>query len=181
MAPLPPNSTGVYFVDYATNGIQHTLQVRYSPTAGIDGAAGYAELFINALASVRHNDWSIIGARVRPAGSNITLPALPPSLEGAGTGTSLAPFYNPRFVSFIGRGVVDGRRVRVNVFGLAVPQDDDYRLTGPLGSPWSTAIAVLEAASAAGSFITIGGSDVEWYDYVNIGFNSYWERQARKG
>lgn len=179
MAPLPDNNTAVYFVDYQFQGRRHTLQMRVVPPATAASAATVAQAFLNNLLSLMDSTWSIEGARFRAAGSAVTLPATAPVLSGAGTAGNLPPRDHPKFHTFVGRGAVDGRRVRVFLYGLNIVVDGDYRLNGPLTGALADARNSLVGNTGTGHWRTIGGSEPTWYNYVNQGYNSYWEREQR--
>lgn len=180
MAPLPENNTARTFTDYTVQGRQHTLLCRWDPAAGIETARFHIGEFLTALAPIMDNGWAITGARVSGQGSAFTVPTPPPVLGAAPAGGTLPLVNAPQFTSFIGRGLLTGRRVRVFVYGLIITVDSDYRLAGTLPAPIANAIAALEVAADDGVFCTIGLDRANWYDYANQGFNSYWEREARQ-
>lgn len=180
MAPSPDTATSVYIVDYSFEGGQRQLQCRYLPVAGIDTALGYVQAFLNQLLPVLCTDWTILGARVRSAGSSITLPAVAPILSGAPSGGALDDFNRPRFHSFIGRGNPSGRRARVYVYGIVGITPTAYRIPAPLPEALEDARTVLTAAQEGSCFTDVDGDAVTWYEYVNVGYNGYWEKDARR-
>lgn len=181
MAPLPHNSTGIYYTDYSFQGHAHTMECRFkSTTAPLDARDSVSE-FLNALATLLDNTWTITGARVQLAGSHISTPAAPPELTAAPSGGAVAPVNYPKFHSYVGRGTVTGRRARIFIYGLNLNLDDDYRIQGPGLTPLSNALAILQAGEPGGIWVSIGNDAVTWNEYVNQGLNSYWQRQARRG
>ncbi len=177
MAPLPSNNTAVLFVDYSGCGENHTLQIRFAAPGIIADAMGIADGLLAALgATIR--EITITGARVRAAGSNVTIPV---AWTGAATYGSGAGSHNESayYVDFVGRSV-DGRRCRVAVFCVGVPADatnQDFRLTRSESGGVDAALTVLEAGS--GAPVSISGLAVSWHQYGNIGTNAYWRNQIR--
>ena len=177
MAPLPDNTTATYFVDYQFGGQEHTMQFRYTDVVTLPAVIAQVNEFLAALAPIMSSDWEIVGARFRATGSNVSLPTEPP-VEPAPGGGVLDPSQNPRFVSFIGRGGISGRRVRLYVYGLTFVTPDDYRLDAAPGNPVGDARLVLDS-NPEGIFVTVAGDNPLWYPYANVGYNSYWEREQR--
>lgn len=178
MAPLPQNSTAIYYVDYSfAPGQLHTLAFRFGGSAGVDGAQLFADNFLTALQPNLTATWQVVGARVQSAGANVSLPSAAPGIVGGG-GPSLTGQDYPRFLSFIGRGKTSGRRVRITVFGVTLPASNDYRFhDGEVAGP-TAALGVLYTAPV-GCPITVAGDQPYWQPYANTGYNSYWERQQR--
>lgn len=178
MAPLPSNSTATYFVDYQFGaGQAHTFQVRFqAPETPATVAARVAAL-LDDLKAIRPASWVITGARVRAAGASISLPTTAPVIQ-AGTAGELSGINYPGYVDFVGRGSTSGRRVRWTLFGLNTVVPADYRYTGTEQPQIKTVLDSLKAG-APNVFLTVGGDLPTWQNYVNFGFNSYWERQQR--
>lgn len=178
MAPLPANSTPVLFVDYTFNGEGHTMAFRGSVNATAAELAAVAQSFLDEAESLLADGWTVTGTRFRAQGTDFTVPGptLGPLTPGGGP---LNPVNNPRYASFIGRGNLDGRRARIFVYGLTFPMQEDYRFGPTENGVLNSMRNVLQAASVAGTLTTVGGSPVTWYEYINAGFNSYWERQQR--
>lgn len=180
MAPLPENNTAVYFLDYTFgDGQAHTAQLRGGTGATEGDLAGVFESILNELEPDRPPSWTITGARYREALSSITLPAVVVPTINAGTGTELDAQDYPRFYTWVGRGSTSGRRVRLFLFGLDIPLPPDYRYTITEATFAAEVRTILVTASAADVVATIAGDRPTWYNYVNAGFNSYWEREQR--
>lgn len=177
MAPLPDNNTAVYFLDYTVDGQGHTMQFRLTEGADLAGAVGDSEGFLAALAPILDANWFVVGARYRAAGSNISFPVDPPTQPSVGAG-SLPVKEKPRYLSFVGRGLTTGRKVRVFVYGAVFNSPDDYRLTGSEEASVQNAVQFLQNNSE-NTFATIGGDIPYWNAYANVGYNSYYERKAR--
>lgn len=184
MAPLPPNNTARLWIDYVVGGIEHTFQVRYNanqPTIDVvDTVAAILGFIEGELAS----SFAVQGARVAPAGSNISVPfdISGSALAGfVGTNGSDLPANNaPREISWTGRSHTTGRRVEWSLYGYMPNTPANYRWgPGETVASSSQVIAALNAASAAGIFVAIDGTPAVWKPYVNVNFNSYWENEVR--
>lgn len=188
MAPLPDSATARLFVDYvtgATNGVNHTLQVRY---LGTDRTAAAAQARVASWltgigAGNLRQGWRVLAVRTALAGEEFTVPQTPVAALSGITGTSGNAF--PRFLearetTFVGRAVNSPRRVRLSLFGFtaAISTFDTYRYNVPgavtaLNTAWSN----LTAGSSP--LVAIDGNAIVWYSYINQNFNSYWERRLR--
>lgn len=182
MAPLPPNTTGRYWVDYLANGREHTVMFRF-PAPGVDGDVPPAFVaavsdFLQSMEPFMPTDWQLLGARVSAPGSSVSLPGpAPAAVTGA---ANPQPNEAPGYITFVGRSAT-GRRVRVSLLGAGVTPAgeagtyNDYRATAAENAQVATAIAQLDEVASVG----IDGADVTWYTYVNLGYNAYWQRKVR--
>lgn len=176
MAPLPSNSTGVFFLDYTTEGRQHTLQIRFGTGSSALEAAGVAEAFLTALGTNMYV-MTVDGARVRDAGGSVTYPVTwgGPATFGSGTEGLYA---TAQYVNFVGRSI-GGRRCRLAVFGwkgIVDTGDDNFRFSSAVG--WvAAALAALEALPECP--VSVDGDVVNWQQYANTGINAYWRNHIR--
>lgn len=177
MAPLPDNNTGIYTVLYQSNSGQHRMQFRNTGSAVVGATRTAVQNFLAALLSLRPADWIVTGATYQAPGTNFALPETPPTVA-AGAATALIGTQFPRFITWVGRGAVTGRRVRVFVYGLSFTSPNDYRFSVGELAALESARAALDAAPP-GAITTIGLDDPLWYLYQNTGFNSYLERKQR--
>lgn len=180
MAPLPENSTGRYFVDYTFRDQGHTLQIRYGAGTAVESLPFHAGVFLSSLATLMDNTWAIVGARLQSAGSTFAVPTVAPVLSATPSGGVLPPANYPQFTTWVGRGNTSGRRVRIFVYGLLLGNDGSYRISNPTGPTQAARAALIDGVGEDNVFVTIGGDAPTWYNYVNQGFNSYWEREARE-
>lgn len=180
MAPLPANSTGRVHIKYTANGKNHVVSPRYAGTGapsvdfmeGLDGWLIAANPFMPT-------DWAFIDWTYQEAGSNISVP-----LSGAPT-----PFSGDRvpkewdkagYGDVVGRDTL-GRRVKLTLLGWAYAPDeveaegDQYRLYATEGSGFADYIAAVEASL----IVTITANTPVWKQYINIGWNAYWQRKLR--
>ena len=177
MAPLPSNNTGVLYIDYSVAGENHTQQVRFGVSSSSGDALALAyDLW--AEASPLLFLCTIIGARVRDAGTNVTYPV---TWAGAATyGSGAGEHFNSAwYMDFVGRSI-DGRRCRISWFGLVVDFDavnDDYRLLAGENSNVADVLTALDSGSDVP--VSISGQAVNWHQYANIGQNAYWRNHIR--
>lgn len=184
MAPLPPNSTTVLFIDYTTGRNEHTFQVRPAAGQTNDDIDGAVRAFLDALAFLLPNEWRVTGVRRRAAQSNITLPWSLTTTEafiGSNTQSDLAEVEEPKEFVWVGRGQTSGRRVELSLYGILKPTPVAYRhFRGEVNQQYvDDTLAVLQPEFGDSPFVTIAGDSPLWYPYVNINYNSYWEREQR--
>lgn len=189
LPPLPDNNTARYFVDYTSNQRAHTLMVRYlEPTPNSPPSTPFVARLATVLADIAAwlpTDFAVIGARYSPRLSTVSLPATPPA---GPTGTGPAQLYDvPAYAAFVGRSP-GGRKFRLFVLGVAQTASDggagaNYRLTTAEGAVAATVVANLQGWANLGgtdglySIDGVPGTDI--YNYVNLGYNAYWQRKAR--
>lgn len=177
---LPANSTPRLFVDYNDTYNDHVLIFRYEPEFAPTDLDAWVSAFLSDLEPVMVDGWNVTGCRYQEAGSIITLPVTMP-LTGAFVASSsqvLDAREAPRQVKFVGRGEGTGRRNSIGVFGLVFVTPPTYRFTGVLPT-WASAARNTLVSESANFGTTIGGDRTDWYTYVNVNYNSYWETSAR--
>jgi hypothetical protein len=119
---------------------------------------------------------TILGARYRLVGTNVTIATVWTGLStyGSGAGTAIQGAW---FFDFVGRSLA-GRRVRVSVFGAGqLNEGVDYRAQPGEIATLDAAISVL--ASASNRFVAIDGASPVWKAYTNTGANAYWRNKIR--
>lgn len=176
MAPLPANNTAVLFIEYTSLGQEHTAELRLPSTSGITEAqAVYADV-APTLAAMLPNTDSVTGARYRARLSNVSFPISVTPVTGTGGG---APDSDKRatFVSYTGRSA-DGRDVRFTVFTpFQDPDTNGFRIANPPGVTGDMLDVLLGLASQVR---TISDGLIFWNNYVNYGFNAYYQRKLRR-
>lgn len=180
MAPLNPNNTPRYLIDYTSYAEPHVLQVRFATTeleADIDVALlGIAD----AMKPLMATSDSILGSRKIAAGSNISIPFPVVGLDGAGTGVTgaLVPEMKTSFFSVTGKDAT-GRDVRVTLFSVFAEDFPSYRqpigVVAPIYSNWWDACQGTPSAPT----VTINDEIPFWNPYINRGNNSYFQRKTR--
>lgn len=172
MAPLSPDNTIRYKVDYTVNGEQHDFQIRSagSPSA-IDSLV---DAFLNAV-SASFYQIAVTGFSYAVAGSNIFLPvsgSILGNTYGSGAGVYEQKAW---YADFIGRST-GGRRWRLALYGTRTLGADFKFATGE-NADITAGIAVLNSASPL--VHAIDGLPVNVYTYANAGVNSHWQRALR--
>lgn len=176
MAPLAENLTPRLFIDYTSEGQQHVMQVRLAIGSGEPEAIAMYNAITGALAPQMWNQDSFRGARLSAANSTLSFPIAVDPVAGT---NPFAPGVGkePAFWSLTGRDTL-GRRVRCTFFSPYVPQDEEYRdvvSAQPNINGWRNALI-----QTAGGARSVSGSPVVWNNYVNIGFNAYYQRKKRR-
>ena len=174
MAPLPPENTARYWVDYSVGGINHSFQVRFDGTTSPSALGSTLNAFLNTLAPLL-NQIIIEGVRFAPEGTNISNPVVT-GIEGNtyGVGTPAAN-ETADFLNFVGR-TAGGRRVTLAIYGI-LEVDDFYRLNASESTIVASAVAILNGEE--GLFLGIDGLNPVWKPYVNNAASGYWQRNLR--
>lgn len=176
MAPLPANNTAVLFIEYTSLGQEHTAELRLPGTSGIAEAEAVYTAIAPAVAALLPNTDSVTGARYRARLSNVSFPLGVAPVTGTGGG---APDTDKRatFVSYTGRSA-DGRDVRFTVFTpFQDPDTNGFRIANP---PGVTGTLLDELQALASQVRTISDGLIFWNNYVNYGFNAYYQRKLRR-
>jgi len=174
MAPLPPESTARYFVDYSVGGVEHTFQVRFD---GVTSPSAFGDTLNALLNTIDTQLYQITINQVRFAadGSNVSNPVVS-GIEGNTYGTG-APADNERadFLNFVGR-TTGGRRVTMAIYGLNAV-DDGFRSNAAEDPDVEAAVDILNGEE--GLFLGIDGLNPVWKPYVNNAASGYWQRKLR--
>ena len=178
MAPADPTDTGRFWLDYSDGLHDHSMQVRYN-----DGVATVADIMsgIDALllemAPVMY-EITVLGARFAGQGSHVSVPV---AWTGATTygDDGAAPLLNgPVQLRFEGRSVT-GKRGSVTLWAYSGGVPGTFRTTITVGSPLAGGLEVIQAGQAGGYFVSIDNFAMNMKTYVNLQWNSYWERKQR--
>lgn len=176
ITPLPPTNTERWWLDYTVNGDAHSMLMR--TVLGIDPAVvsdGYAD-FLEAMGVGALYGINVTGLRRAVIGSDVTLPQLYTGSTPIGSGTGVAGDDRAKVFSFTGRDV-SGHKARVFVYGAKVSADGDYRFD--LSENADVIAGLTQLKATVDMFLSINGLPVVWNDYVNIGYNDHWIKQAR--
>lgn len=173
-----PNNTARYFLDYTfPTGEVRTLQVRYEAPATPADVVSWLDVLLFLFSGVLCTGWAVTGARIAAAGSNVTLPTTAPASPTPGGG-SITTGGAPRFNAFQGRDTVVGVKSRLSIYGINNGVPADYRWQRG-DSPLYDDLLDFIQTPVVGVNISIAGNVTQWYDYLNVGYNSYHERQQR--
>lgn len=177
---IDPTNTARMFLDYTVGGAPRSVTLRFSNGDNARSKLGNVHSFIDSQSAAFGNNVVFSGARLAGKGSNVTVPLDWVAIDG----TAPAAIENPNktlFASIVGRDDT-GHKVRWFWYGLffgAPPAD--YRIDGE-SFPLVTGFFVdFQAFVAANSVLTINLLPPTINDYVNVGYNAYHQRQARKG
>lgn len=180
MAPLTPNVTQRYWLDYTTGITEHSAMIRIGEGGGDAQALSFFSQFLAALQPVLSDEFAVLGVRRAALGSNVSFPVAIGALSTfTGTDTdSPLPVDAPKEFVWVGRGIVTGRRWKLSMYGIQLPFPPDYRYSGPIfPTGLGDAIDVLQEFD--GIIVAIDGGPITVYEYVNVNNNSYWESEAR--
>lgn len=176
MAPESPDNTIRLWVKKTGVTGEHETLFRFMPgTTQVEGAAAAAAVLLAADGLVYTGD-SWTSARWADAGSNISLPIAWTPIPGA-NGTTRDPQNDPFFLTFVGRSTA-GRRVRWTIQGAVFMDDDNYRVNA--GDNAGVADTIEAIRDNAPPITSIEATEILVYSYANVGFNAYFQRQARK-
>lgn len=174
MAALPVDNTQRFFLDYSTSLLSHTMMVRTTSATSAAAFSTFMNDFLTALAP-ELSVLTVDGARVAQVNSNVSIPITWSGAATYGTGSESA-INRPRQLCFLGR-TVNGRRARLFVYGGDFTMPNDYRIDRAANATIDAAYDVLELNPQF--FAAIDGLATVKYNYVDVNFNSYWERKVR--
>jgi len=172
MAPLPPNNTPRFKVNYVVTLDEHSFQVRSHASPSAIGAL--IDGFLTELADACYG---IIISTVEFAadGSDIFLPVTT-GIEGNVYSTgSPANDQRPWFYGFQGRSAA-GKKWHLDIFG-ARSLGSNYRVTG--GEIPEVDAAILALQSFGTNLVGIDDAEVTVYNYANAGVNAHFQRALR--
>lgn len=174
MAPLPHNNTALYFVDYTTVGLQHTMEVRANANTSPGVFGTIMQGFLTQLNTLVFAA-TVSGVRFQAIGQNVSNPVVT-GMEGFTFGSDAGTVDSaPIALNFVGRSP-GGRRVRLMVFSYKAAFST-YRLTIAENNGIGAAVTILNGE--ANTFLAIDGQAPVWYPYANVLVNAYWQRAVR--
>lgn len=177
MAPLPANNTNRLFVRQVGAAGVHETVMRFPSNVSQQDAVTRARVLCLALAPMISNTVSFAGARWQVAGTKLSFPV---NWGAAITGTNatlISAENKPRFVSATGRST-GGRRVRMTFFGVTVGVTPDYRVIPEEGAAVNAFLDELHVGTPGPC--AIDGLLPLWNDYLNAGYNAYFQRRNRR-
>lgn len=175
MAPISPDNTQRFFLDYTVCGYPHTHLCRAGSTVTASDAGATIAAFFAALTS-QFRLITVLGFRSAAPGTNITVPETWPGAATYGSGAG-SPFETAQFLDFVGRGST-GHRVRASIFGCSgTNAGGDFRITPAEVSAIGDALDVL--LSDGDIYLDIDYEVPVWHEYANSGQNAYWRNKIR--
>jgi len=175
MAPLPVNSTARLWVKKSGISGEHETMFRFIAGTSQADAVNGVHVIMEEMASFIWEDDTFISARWAADGSNLSFPVAWDPIVGENPGTPDEAQY-PGFVSWVGRGA-DGREVRWTLQGVPFTADDNYRI---FSTDSVTVAAVCDALAFELTIANIGSFHPIVYPYINVGYNAYFQRKARR-
>lgn len=174
LAPLPPESTLRYFIDYVS-GERHTLMIRAEAALGPSGFGTAMDDFFTEIGPLM-NSFAIEQVRVAVAGSNVSNVVVS-GIEGNTYGAGGVTSGNDRskFLGFVGRSTA-GRKVSFRVYSVA-DINGSYRLDPSEAPNIGTAVAILNGTANLG--LAVDGIKALWKSYANTTDDGYWQRRLR--
>ena len=176
MAPLPPDGTDRFYLDYECGDREHTLLCRFTGGASPASFGTFMDTFLTGIEGLLYTV-TVLGVRFGATGSGVTLPVVS-GIEGNTYGASSpVPQGVPNYLRFQGRSA-GGRKCSFDVFTINL-SDANFRITSAENGAIGTAVGQLNAATNL--FVGIDGDGVTWKPYVNVKASSYWTRAIRNG
>lgn len=174
MAPLNPNNTRRYFLNYSTSKAAHTMMLRTT----LSVTAANASLVFSDILAAWASQLSLININSMEMAEKGTNVRNPVTWGGSATYGAAAEVGNlaPRSICFLGRST-DGRRARLFLYGYKGATPEDWRLTNADNAAVGTVYATLN--TNPGVFLSISELATVKYNYADVNFNSYWERELR--
>lgn len=175
LPPLPANNTDRAWLGYTYLGQQHEVVFRFPSATTQANIIAACASFANAMKGLIESTDSFNKLRHQDSGSTVSFPLTWTSIAGTSSGSSDGDD-KARFIAVSGRSLA-GYRCRLTLFTGAPPDSQGFRLNRATGNTADTFLAALEAMPTAP--VAIDGQAVVWNQYVNEGYNSYWQRQFR--
>ena len=173
---LPSNNTNRLVVKYNDGLHNHNLLLRF-PEGVTDAAVlTVAEDFLTALDPSLYLV-TILGVVEYEINTNVGFPV---AWTGPATfGTGAQPAVNaPRQLRWEGYSF-GGHKVSFSMWGGDFTVPSTYRFQDTVQADFTAGRNVLYAAMNAGTLCAIDGTQANMKTYINVNFNSYWERKSR--
>lgn len=177
LPPLPFNNTDIAWLKYTSAGVEHELMFRQPFDTTQADIIANAVAMATTLKTIMPTTDAFIGLRHQDKNSNLSFPLAWSAIAGT-RADSYEVDDKPKFFSRTGRSL-GGYRSRITFFSPFALDSVGYRVpvsTAGFSQTFAAAIDDMEPAQVA-----VDGNLVVWNNYVNIGYNAYWQRQQRKG
>lgn len=176
LPPLPANNTKRYFLVVTGPTFTHRMQVRVDSTQDNATAIANFQADMAVLAPVMGDNFSITGLEVAEQGSDIRNVVPGWTVVQGSSGTNPAGQDLTRTFSMRGRSTT-GRKVKVLLWGLALPHNDDFEYTPPSESDIAAFIGQVQGH--VHSWLAIDGSDPVWAGNLLEDYNDHYEKELR--
>lgn len=189
LPPVPENNTARIWLDYTSMQIEHSLMVRPAVALAISERSAVAQAFATVMSSRMLDIDSVFGARYSAPGASFSVPITFDPVEGVVTVAGNVWLQDPEStaLSIVGRSNTTGRDVRYTLFtGAAVgtwPSNNRYE-PGEQAVIDTFRLNMTELIEGGGTLdwpmVTVDGTFITVYQYVNISQNAYWQRKQRR-
>lgn len=183
--PFSPSNTSRLWVLYTSGGFQHELLFR-GPVAGAQSPLTEAAHSVcEAMVPLMDPDDGFLSARFAELGSDISVPVAWTAIFGTGSGGQVPGDSQANFLDFMGRDQTFGARVRWSLYTTSSTaiHPDSNRIPEGVAAPIDAVIDALRAAANAPATVdricAISKGQPVIYGYVNVAYNSYWQRKQR--
>lgn len=185
MPAFNPNNTARVWVTYTSMGKEHEMLFRC--ILGSDPAPFLVTVqgICTTMASVMRLDDSFVSARYADLGSDFSYPVPWTVIDGTATNTPSAGDPESRFVSFMARDNFVGARLRFELFSGSniLFTDTNNRFQPGDVAALDNIVNDLQVAATVPAtnarLCTISRGQPVFYEYINTGWNSYWQRKQR--
>lgn len=186
MADFAPNFTARYRFRYTSLSKSHSMLWRLkSPVTDPAPLVDKIGLFLEDLAPVLWNDFTITTAEFAPANSDVFVPAASPTFGGGDNVlTGSFPSDAATAISFVGRSLA-GQKARMFLYGTNLAAvyrstlGNDFRITASESA--AIAAAIVRLNETAPVIAANDDNSTVWYEYVNVKPNDAWVRKLRRG
>lgn len=175
LPPLPDNNTDRSWLQYTMMGTQHELCLRWPNATTQATVIAQNTALANALKPYMSTADSFTGLRHSDGGSNLSFPLAWTSIVGTNSGTPETDDES-KFMALSGRSL-GGYRCKTTFFTPFIGDVRGYRVAVGIDSACDALYNGILALTP--DPVSKDGQSVIWNAYINIGYNSYWQRQLR--
>lgn len=176
MAPIDPNNTPRFWLDYSDGLHNHSQMWRCADNTQFEELMIVVNAFWNAIDSSFY-EITILGARVALRLSDISSPIAWTGSNTFGTG-AITPFNSPRELRWEGRDA-GGAKVSWSAYGFSGGGPGTYRFLAGEVAALDDGTSQIQGGIDDGIIVTAAGLAPILKTYINFNFNSYWERKQR--
>jgi hypothetical protein len=186
MAPVfAQNNTSRLWVTYTSSGIRHEILFRGPVAGALDGLTTTASAICAVMADLMLPSDNFESARFSELGSSFSAPVPWAIISGNGSSSVSPGDSQSHYADFIGRDYTFGARVRWSLFSASASlvQPDSNRAAPGANALLDAVVAILTTAAtnaiASTRICAISKGQPQVYPYINLGWNSYWQRAQR--
>lgn len=175
LPPLPENNTDRAWLKYTMYGIEHEMCFRLPSATPQATFITVATSIANVMKASMPTADAFTGLRHADSGSNLSFPLAWTNIAGTG-GTPSEDQDKAKFMSLVGRSL-SGYRCRITFFAQAISDNIGFRVNPGVDTGCTNFYNTITALDPA--LVAVDGGEVVWNGYINVGYNSYWQRQLR--